>query len=57
MAAKTGLKILTDYFNVGEGKRPTREWADEIRALSAAERTDLVSGVTAITGDTVVTTK
>lgn len=54
MASKTVLKVLTDYFNTGEGKRPTREWAQEIKALSTEEKRALAEGVCAITGDTLV---
>jgi len=56
MASKTILKTLTDYFNVGDGKRPTRDWATEIKALSPDEKRELAEGVCAITGDTLVTT-
>lgn len=54
MAAKTVLRVLTDYFNVGDGKRPTREWAAEIKALSPDEKRQLAEGVCALTGDTLV---
>jgi len=53
MAAKSPLKLLTDYFNVGDGKRPLADWAKEVRALSDAEKLELATGVAAITGDTV----
>lgn len=53
MAAKTVLKVLTDYFNSGDGKRPVSEWAKEVKALSAAEKQQLAEGVCAITGDTI----
>lgn len=36
MATKSPVKILTDYFNQGEGKRPTREWGQEIKDLKAS---------------------
>lgn len=52
MAQKTVLKVLTDYFNVGDGKRATRDWAAEIKALSTEEKRELAEGVCAITGDT-----
>lgn len=50
---KTVTAILTGYFNVGEGKRPSREWLDELKALSADEKAELAEGVCAITGDTI----
>ena len=53
MAAKTVLKILTDYFNEGAGKRSVRDWGAEIKALSADEKRELAEGVCAITGDTI----
>lgn len=53
MAAKSVLKILSDYFNEGDGKRPLAEWAKEVRALSAEEKLSLAQGVVAITGDTI----
>lgn len=53
MAELTSLKILTGYFNEGDGKRPLKEWAEEVKALSPEEKTELANGVCAITGDTV----
>jgi len=50
---KSVLKHLTDYFNVGDGKRPLTEWAKEVKALSPAEKLELAQGVCAITGDTI----
>lgn len=47
---KTPLKILTDFFNVGDGKRPLKDWAAEVKALSQAEKDELIAGVTAATG-------
>lgn len=52
MAELTALKILTNYFNVGDGKRPLKDWSEEIKALSDPEKKDLTVGVCAITGDT-----
>lgn len=51
MPGKTALKLLTDYFNVGDGKRPLKDWAAEIKALSPEEKHDLAKGITAITGE------
>ena len=39
--AVSPLKVLTDYFNVGEGKRPMKEWAAEVKALSTEEKAEL----------------
>lgn len=51
--SKSPVKILTEYFNTGDGKRATSEWANELRALSTEEKRALAEGVCAITGDTV----
>lgn len=53
MAAKGAPSILAGYFNQGEGKRPLRAFTDEVKALSAEEKGELVRGVCAITGETV----
>lgn len=53
MAAKGVPSILAGYFNTGEGKRPLREFTEEIKALSTEEKGELVRGVCALTGDTV----
>lgn len=47
------LKILTEYFNVGDGKVSMTAWAAEVKALSPAEKRDLALGVCEITGDTI----
>jgi hypothetical protein len=52
MAEKTAVKILSEYFNEGEAKKPLREFAAEIKALSDDEKRELSLGVCAITGDT-----
>lgn len=52
MAEKTVLKTLTDYFNEGEGKRPLKDWSEEVKALSSDGKRELAEGVAAITGDT-----
>lgn len=54
MVAKTDLKVLTEYFNEGDGKRPLADWAKEVRALSPDEKTTLAQGVREITGDTAI---
>lgn len=53
MAAKGAPSILAGYFNTGEGKRPLRDFTNEIKALSTEEKGELVRGVCAITGETV----
>ncbi len=50
---KTPIKLLADYFNVGDAKRPTRDFATEIKALTPADKLELVTGVMAVTGETV----
>lgn len=56
MAAKSSIKILTDFFNQGDGKRPTREWGEELKAFTKEERDAFASEVAAVTGDTLLTT-
>lgn len=48
----SALKTLTDYFNVGDGKRATKDWAAEVRALSVDEKNDLCTQIVAQTGGT-----
>ncbi len=50
----TVTRALTSYFNEGEGKRATKEWADELKALSPAEKMELATGVCTITGQTLI---
>lgn len=47
----TVTKCLTGYFNTGDGKRESKDWLAELRALSADEKRALAEGVCAITGD------
>ena len=47
----TVTKALTNFFNVGEGKRPAREWLNELKALSPEEKKELAIMVCAETGD------
>lgn len=56
MAAKSSIKILTDFFNQGDGKRPTREWGEELKTFTKEERDTFASEVAAVTGDTLLTT-
>lgn len=49
---KSAIKILAEYFNQGDGERPLREFAAEVRALSKDEKRELALGVCEITGDT-----
>lgn len=53
MAAKSMLKILTEYFNSGDAKVAMKAWSDEMKALSPDEKRELAEGVCAITGDTI----
>jgi hypothetical protein len=53
MAGRKAPSILAGYFNVGEGKRPLPQFAAEVKALSDAEKAELVRGVCAVTGETV----
>lgn len=53
MAALSMLKILTNYFNVGDGKVPMAAWSAELKALTPEEKRALAEGVCAITGDTI----
>jgi hypothetical protein len=39
----TPLKALTEFFQDGDGKRPMRDWAAEVKALSPAEKTELAT--------------
>jgi hypothetical protein len=53
MAAKGAPSILAGYFNQGDGKRPLREFNEEIKGLTTEDKAELVRGVCAITGDAV----
>lgn len=55
MAAKSSIKILTDYFNQGDGKRPTKEWGEELKAFTKEERDAFAAEVAEVTGDTLLT--
>lgn len=52
MATVTPIKALTNYFNVGDGKKQAKDWLAEVKELSPAEKLELAQGVCAITGDT-----
>ena len=43
METITPLKALTEFFNTGDGKRPMKAWADEVKALSDTEKAELAS--------------
>lgn len=49
----TQLRALTEFFNVGDGKRVTREWAAEVKALTPDEKTSLCTDIVDVTGWTV----
>lgn len=53
MAVKKVAAILAGYFNVDEGKRPAKEFLEELKALTTEEKRELAEGVCAITGDTI----
>lgn len=48
-------KALTDYFNSGDGKRPSKEWLGELKALSVGEKLELALLVCEATGQTLAT--
>lgn len=52
MAAKSAVKILTDYFNVYPAKRTVAEWGKELKAFTPEEKRQLALEVCAVTGDT-----
>jgi len=52
MATISTTKALTNFFNVGEGKRRTADWSAELKALSAEEKRELALLVCAAQGDT-----
>lgn len=54
--AKSVLKTLTDYFNVDEGKRSMKEWADELRAFTPEEKRALAEAVSRVTGEPLTST-
>jgi hypothetical protein len=55
MAAKTGVQILSGYFNTGDGKVTTTEFAREIKGLKEGLGPDayreFVEAVAKVTGD------
>lgn len=51
MAQVTVTKCLTQYFNVGDGKRSAKEWLEELKAFTAEEKHALAVEVCAVTGD------
>lgn len=53
MAEVSPLKALTAYFNVGENKKPLREFAVEIKQLSDEEKLELGTLAAIAMGDTV----
>ena len=54
MASVSIVKALTNFFNVGDGKVPAKEWMGELKALTPAEKQGLAEMVVAATGDTLV---
>lgn len=51
----TPLKALAEYFNEGAGKRPTRDFAAEVKALNEDEKMELAQGAATILGKTLIT--
>jgi hypothetical protein len=43
------LKALTEFFNVGDGKVVTREWAAEVKALTPGDKADLCTMIADVT--------
>jgi len=54
MAQVTVIKALTNFFNVGEGKRDSKTWLGELKALTADEKKALADLVVAETGDVLI---
>lgn len=50
MAQKKVTAVLSNYFNVGDGKRTAREFLDELKQLSAQEKYDLAVLANVATG-------
>lgn len=46
----SGLKALTEFFNVGDGKRPAGDWRKEVMALNTEERKALALDIADVTG-------
>jgi hypothetical protein len=53
MAQTTPLKALATYFNSGPNKKPLREFSEEVKALSAEEKTELGTLAAEAMGDTI----
>lgn len=53
MVAKTPLKLIAEFFNSGPDKKSVREFAEEVKALTDADKAELAEGIAAIQGDTV----
>ncbi len=51
MAATTVIKALTGFFNVGDGKRDSKTWLGELKALDAKTKRELAELVVIETGD------
>lgn len=52
MAKTTVTKCLTAYFNTGDGKRPAKDWLEELKKFTPEEKQKLAEEVCAVTGDT-----
>ena len=50
----TPLKALANYFNTDDSRKVSiRDFNAEIKALTPADKLELVTGVLAVTGDTI----
>ena len=49
----TAVKALNDFFNSGNAKKPIREFNDELKALSPAEKLELGTLAAAAMGNTI----
>lgn len=52
MASVSVTKCLTEFFNSGDGKRDSKTWLGELKALSGDEKRELAELVCDATGDT-----
>lgn len=52
MAVVTPVKVLTKYFNDGDGKRSIAAWRTELNEFTSEERHAFAAEVCKVTGDT-----
>lgn len=46
--------VLSKFFNVGDGKRSSKEFVEELKKMTPAEKQELAIEVTKVTGDTLL---